>query len=66
MRAYRLISSLSGLAGAGTLLFAPWLVAEEGMWTFDNPPVKQLQDKYHFTPTRAVARPRSPFLRAPE
>ncbi|MGO9012127.1 MAG: S46 family peptidase [Bryobacteraceae bacterium] len=51
MRAYRLISSLSGLAGAGTLLFAPCLVAEEGMWTFDNPPVKQLQEKYHFTPT---------------
>ena len=22
------------------------------MWTFDNPPVKQLQEKYHFTPTR--------------
>jgi len=29
------------------------LVAEEGMWTFDNPPVKQLQDKYKFTPTQA-------------
>ncbi len=28
-------------------------VAEEGMWTFDNPPVKQLQDKYKFTPTQA-------------
>src|SRR6516165_2428889 len=26
--------------------------AEEGMWTFDNPPVKQLQDKYKFTPTQ--------------
>ncbi|MBV8845156.1 MAG: S46 family peptidase [Bryobacterales bacterium] len=26
--------------------------AEEGMWTFDNPPVKQLQDKYRFTPTK--------------
>src|SRR5215472_9697592 len=26
--------------------------AEEGMWTFDNPPIKQLQDKYHFTPTQ--------------
>ncbi len=22
------------------------------MWTFDNPPVKQLQEKYHFTPTK--------------
>jgi len=27
------------------------VLAEEGMWTFDNPPVKQLQDKYKFTPT---------------
>lgn len=26
--------------------------AEEGMWTFDNPPVKQLQEKYNFTPTQ--------------
>lgn len=26
--------------------------AEEGMWTFDNPPTKQLQQKYGFTPTR--------------
>jgi len=22
------------------------------MWTFDNPPIKQLQEKYHFTPTQ--------------
>src|ERR1700740_851603 len=26
---------------------------EEGMWTFDNPPVKLLQQKYGFTPTQA-------------
>src|ERR1700745_2354162 len=25
--------------------------ADEGMWTFDNPPVTQLKDKYNFTPT---------------
>ncbi|MFQ5769822.1 MAG: S46 family peptidase [bacterium] len=25
--------------------------ADEGMWTFDNPPVKQLQERYGFTPT---------------
>src|SRR5438034_8747837 len=24
--------------------------ADEGMWTFDNPPVKQLKEKYNFTP----------------
>src|SRR5215469_11278951 len=28
------------------------LAAEEGMWTFDNPPVKQLREKYHFTPAQ--------------
>lgn len=27
--------------------------AEEGMWTFDNPPTKQLQAKYGFTPTQS-------------
>lgn len=36
----------------GVLLPAT-MVAEEGMWTFDNPPVKQLQDQYKFTPTQA-------------
>jgi hypothetical protein len=25
--------------------------ADEGMWTFDNPPVKLLQEKYHFATT---------------
>jgi hypothetical protein len=28
------------------------ILADEGMWTFDNPPVKQLEEKYHFTPTQ--------------
>ena len=26
--------------------------ADEGMWTFDNPPTKQLQQRYGFTPTQ--------------
>jgi len=26
--------------------------AEEGMWTFDNPPLKLLQEKFKFTPTQ--------------
>ncbi len=26
--------------------------ADEGMWTFDNPPLKQLQERYGFTPTK--------------
>jgi len=28
------------------------ILADEGMWTFDNPPAKQLKEKYDFTPTR--------------
>ena len=34
------------------LLLSPSLYADEGMWTFDNPPVKQLKEKYNFTPTQ--------------
>ena len=26
--------------------------ADEGMWTFDNPPSKLLQERYHFTPSQ--------------
>jgi hypothetical protein len=32
-------------------LCAPLLRADEGMWLFNNPPYKILQDKYHFQPT---------------
>ena len=34
------------------MLLALPAAAEEGMWTFDNPPLKQLKEKYGFTPTR--------------
>ncbi len=41
---------------AATLLAAallcPAVCADEGMWTFDNPPLKQLKEKYNFTPTQ--------------
>ncbi|HTS75476.1 MAG TPA: S46 family peptidase [Bryobacteraceae bacterium] len=37
-----------GLAGA---VLTP-ILADEGMWTFDNPPVKLIQQKYGFTLTR--------------
>ncbi len=41
------------LFGVAMLLAAaPWLRAEEGMWTFDNPPLKQLAEKYNFYPTQ--------------
>jgi hypothetical protein len=33
-------------------LACPALSADEGMWTFDNPPLKQLKEKYNFTPTQ--------------
>lgn len=36
---------------AAVLLLLP-LLAEEGMWTFDNPPLKQLKEKYGFEPTQ--------------
>jgi len=28
------------------------LSADEGMWTFDNPPVQRLREKYQFTPAQ--------------
>ena len=34
-------------------LLAPSLRADEGMWTFDNPPLKRLQEGYKFTPSAA-------------
>lgn len=36
---------------AALLVPAP-LVADEGMWTFDNPPSKQLAEKHGFEPTK--------------
>src|SRR5215469_13393379 len=41
----------SRLFGAAALLLCATLSADEGMWTFDNPPLKQLKDKYNFVPT---------------
>ncbi len=36
------------------LLVLPlFLLAEEGMWTFDNPPLTQLAERYNFVPTQA-------------
>jgi len=34
------------------LAASPFAFADEGMWTFDNPPSKQLQEKYNFTPSQ--------------
>jgi len=35
------------------LFSIPVSLADEGMWTFDNPPLKQLKERYGFEPTRA-------------
>ncbi len=42
------------LGGGLIVLLAshPRALADEGMWTFDNPPLKQLQERYGFTPTK--------------
>jgi hypothetical protein len=41
------------LLSAGLAAAAPALRADEGMWTFDNPPLKLLKAKYNFVPTQA-------------
>jgi len=35
-----------------TALWCPAVRSDEGMWTFDNPPLKQLQERYNFTPSQ--------------
>ena len=41
------------LAVSGLAVFEFRVQADEGMWTFDNPPLTQLREKYQFTPTPA-------------
>ena len=49
-RKFRFIAAFPGRIAAGR---RPWSSAEEGMWTFDNPPLKQLAAKYNFHPSQA-------------
>ena len=51
MRAFRVVAVLVGGALVASLGVGP-VAADEGMWTFDNPPVKQLKEKYGFEPTQ--------------
>jgi Peptidase S46 len=46
------IRSVLLLPAAFLLAAAPAMHADEGMWTFDNPPLKLLKAKYGFTPTQ--------------
>src|SRR6202167_2614372 len=48
------VRSLRSVFLISALLFAivAPTCAEEGMWTFDNPPLKELADKYNFHPTQ--------------
>jgi hypothetical protein len=47
------VVSLCALSLTAVLAAAPLAHAEEGMWTFDNPPLKLLKEKYGFVPTQA-------------
>jgi hypothetical protein len=46
------VRSLTAFVSLGVLLAGTAAYADEGMWTFDNPPLKQLMEKYHFSPTQ--------------
>ncbi|PYS47124.1 MAG: hypothetical protein DMG13_28680 [Acidobacteria bacterium] len=46
------LSSLAAMLLLIVLAGSTHTVADEGMWTFDNPPLKQLGDRYGFTPSQ--------------
>ena len=48
----RTLRSVLLLPAALLLAASPAIHAEEGMWTFDNPPLKQLAAKYDFHPSQ--------------
>jgi hypothetical protein len=48
----RLTKSFFAAVSFGAVLTCLPAWADEGMWTFDNPPIKQLQERYRFTPTQ--------------
>ncbi|MBN1571403.1 MAG: S46 family peptidase [Acidobacteria bacterium] len=52
MKAHRSCSLIGILICLTAVLLALPASAEEGMWTFDNPPAGQLQEKYGFTITQ--------------
>src|SRR5215471_16037943 len=52
MRSCKYFTPLALLCSCGAFLTSGPARADEGMWTFDNPPLRLLQEKYHFTPTK--------------
>jgi hypothetical protein len=50
MKAYNVFRGF--LSAALCFVLLNLSIADEGMWTFDNPPMKQLKEKYGFTPTK--------------
>ncbi|MDZ7268012.1 MAG: S46 family peptidase [candidate division KSB1 bacterium] len=54
MECRNILKRLAGVLVLAGMLFLPGAARpDEGMWTFDNPPLKQLQERYGFTPTQA-------------
>ncbi len=51
MKIYTLLRQTSAALLTAVLL-VPASFADEGMWTFDNPPLKLLKERYNFTPTQ--------------
>ena len=49
----RLFCRPVAVVAATLMVTAPAIHAEEGMWTFDNPPLKHLAAKYNFHPSQA-------------
>jgi hypothetical protein len=47
------ILSLSAVLACAALLTATSARADEGMWTYDHPPLKQLHERYGFKPDQA-------------
>lgn len=47
----RLIAIVLVVLPSAIFVNAPLAFADEGMWTFDNPPLQQLKGRYGFTPT---------------
>lgn len=49
---HRLIALVLVVSLCAIFVDSPLLRADEGMWTFDNPPLRQLKERYGFTPTQ--------------